>query len=82
MKKAKKYSISFILIVGCVMSMALKAISIEDWMKFRLYMDKRLRVSQEITLSFAGDCTLGTYYGQGEWNRFDQVEKKKEKGTF
>ena len=82
MKKAKKYSISFILIVGCVMSMALKAISIEDWMKFRLYMDKSLRVSQEITLSFAGDCTLGTYYGQGEWNRFDQVEKKEGKGYF
>lgn len=31
---------------------------------------------KEITLSFAGDCTLGTYYGQGEWNRFDKVAEK------
>lgn len=31
---------------------------------------------KEITLSIAGDCTLGTYYGQGEWNRFDKVAQK------
>ncbi len=26
-----------------------------------------------ITLSFAGDVTLGTYYGQASWNRLDEV---------
>lgn len=31
---------------------------------------------KEITISIAGDCTLGTYYGQGEWNRFDKVANK------
>ncbi|MEG0014543.1 MAG: CapA family protein [Niameybacter sp.] len=32
---------------------------------------------QSLTISFAGDCTLGTYYGQGEWNRFDRVANEK-----
>ena len=26
-----------------------------------------------ITISFAGDCTLGTYKGQGAGGRFDEV---------
>ena len=37
---------------------------------------KKAAETKEITLSFAGDCTLGTYYGQGEWNRFDKVAEK------
>lgn len=28
---------------------------------------------KEITISAAGDCTLGFYKGQDSWNRFDQV---------
>ena len=35
--------------------------------------EEREKRSSQVTLSFAGDCTLGTYYGQGEWNRFDKV---------
>lgn len=35
--------------------------------------EEKAKQSSQVTLSFAGDCTLGTYYGQGEWNRFDKV---------
>ena len=30
----------------------------------------------EVKISFAGDCTLGTYKGQGAGNRFDEVLQK------
>lgn len=36
----------------------------------------KLEENNKITISFAGDCTLGTYYGQGEWNRFDKIAEK------
>lgn len=35
-----------------------------------------------ITISAAGDATLGYYYGQSEWNRFDQVAKQQGHGYF
>lgn len=38
--------------------------------------DHKQEESVQVTLSFAGDCTLGTYYGQSEWNRFDKVAAK------
>ena len=82
MKQFKKYSVYGVLILGCAMSIGLKAIDLENWMKLKLSMYEALTSRQEITLSFAGDCTLGTYYGQGEGNRFDQVEKKEGKAYF
>ena len=47
-------------------------VKLEQQMKSILEEQKEKQSSQ-VTLSFAGDCTLGTYYGQGEWNRFDKV---------
>lgn len=47
-------------------------VKLEQQMKSILEEQKE-RQSSQFTLSFAGDCTLGTYYGQGEWNRFDKV---------
>lgn len=82
MNKGRKYSISLLLVLCCSISTMLLGMEIEDLMKLRLYMKSTLTPSKEITLSFAGDCTLGTYYGQGEWNRFDQVAKKEGNAYF
>ncbi|MGL5675251.1 MAG: CapA family protein [Cellulosilyticaceae bacterium] len=35
-----------------------------------------------ITISAAGDVTLGYYYGQNEWNRFDKVSEKEGMAYF
>lgn len=51
-------------------------VKLEQQMKSILE-EQKGRQSSQVTLSFAGDCTLGTYYGQGEWNRFDKVALNK-----
>lgn len=43
---------------------------------------RKLEADSKIKISFAGDCTLGTYYGQGEWNRFDKVAEQNGYGYF
>ena len=38
--------------------------------------------AETITVSFAGDCTLGTFTGQGMGNRFDEVYKEQTPDYF
>lgn len=41
-----------------------------------LILDDTIKKNKQITLSAVGDCTLGYYKGQNEWNRFDQIAEQ------
>lgn len=82
MGKTRNYII-FIMVMVLTISTNLLASSMESlWLlptfvreNYRYLQEKR-EVEKIITLSAAGDVTLGYYYGQNEWNRFDKVVEK------
>lgn len=54
----------------------LNTIKDEIEIKKQVQITNKTEKKDTITISAAGDTTLGTYYGQGEWNRFDFVERE------
>lgn len=77
MGKEKRFIIAALVVVFYSMSNRVYGMGLDDVLDWKInFMEYRKQKQEVITLSFAGDCTLGTYYGQGEWNRFDQVANK------